>query len=267
MYKEINWEIAIWGVRGSASAPFKEYMEYGGNTSCISVKRENHMIVFDAGTGFTALGNKWNQQKCVRLDIIISHLHMDHVVGLFLFEPLLSANVKINLYGRAGLEESLKQMLSPPWWPIGIQHFKAEICFHEIQPGARFSLGNFKVSTMEGNHPGGSILYRLDGDGKRLLYASDYEFEEEKAARFSDFAHGSDLIIWDANFTADDFKKGWGHSTWEQGIRTGHDAAAKHVLMTHYGHRYTDSFLREQEKKACKDALCIFAKEGMEIIL
>lgn len=266
MCKSKNWKITVWGVRGSAPAPFREYMEYGGNTSCICVKRENHMVVFDAGTGLTALGNEWSKQEPVRLDIIISHLHIDHVMGLFSFLPLLSAD-EINLHGGIGLEQGLRRMLSPPWWPIGIQDFKAEIHFHETQPGVSFKLGHFTVSTMEGNHPGGSILYRLDGDGKSLVYASDYEFNEEKAARFSDFAHGSDLVICDANFTAEDFREGWGHSTWEQGLKAGHDAVAKHVLMTHYGQGYTDEFLHSQEREACKDVRCIFAKEGMEIVL
>ena len=262
-----SWKINLWGVRGSAPTPLMEYMEYGGNTTCISVERENHMVIFDAGTGLTVLGGKLNQQKHMRLDIIISHLHIDHVTGLFLFQPFFSPNMEICLHGGIGLKQHLKQLISSPWWPIGIQDFKAKICFHEIQVGASFNLGNFTVSTMNGNHPGNSILYRLDSDGKSLIYALDCEADEEIVAKIENFSYGSDLIVWDAYFTDEDFVDGWGHSTWKQGIKAGHNAAIKRVLMTHYNHEYTDKFLHSQEEAASKDAICLFAKEGMEIIL
>ncbi len=262
-----NWKITVWGVRGSAPAPYQEFMEYGGNTSCVSVRRKNHMVVFDAGTGLITLGREWDTQTDMRLDILISHLHIDHVMGLFLFQPLFAADMEIHLYGGTGLEQKMRQLLSPPWWPLGVQDFKAKLYFHEIQAGDRFELGGFAVSTMAGNHPGGNILYRLESDGKRLVHALDCESDEGTFERITDFAHGSDLIIWDANFTTEDFKESWGHSTWEQGLKAGHEAGAGRVLMTHYSHGYTDNFLREQEREACKDALCIFAKERMEIIL
>lgn len=225
------------------------------------------MVIFDAGTGLTVLGGKLNRQEHMRLDLTISHLHIDHVTGLFLFQPFFSPNMEICFHGGIGLEQRLKRMLSPPWWPIGIADFNARIHFHEIQAGASFPLGDFTVSTMCGNHPGGSIWYRLDCDEKSLVYALDCEMDEKTAAKFSDFAHGSDWIVWDTNFMAENFVEGWGHSTWKQGIKAGHDAAAKHVLMTHYNHGYTDEFLHSQEQIACEDAICLFAKEGMEIIL
>ena len=262
-----NWKITVWGVRGSAPAPLREYMEYGGNTACISLEREDHMVVFDAGTGLTALGNAWNPQGHMRLDILISHLHIDHVAGLFLFKPFLSAGMEIHLHGRIGLEQCLRRLLSSPWWPIGVGDFKAKVRFHEIQPGDSFRLGRFAVSTMGGNHPDGSILYRLDGDGKRLVHALDCEADRETFVRLTAFAHKSDLIIWDANFTAEDFIEGWGHSTWEQGLKAGHDAEAGRVLMTHYNQGYTDGFLRSQEMIACRDSICVFAKERMEMLI
>lgn len=80
-----DWEISVWGVRGSAPVPSKEFMEYGGNTSCFSVKRENHVIIFDMGTGLTRLGRELIKQKIMRFDVLLSHLHIDHLLGLFSF--------------------------------------------------------------------------------------------------------------------------------------------------------------------------------------
>lgn len=262
-----NWKITVWGVRGSAPVPSQKFMEYGGNTSCISVSFENHMIIFDAGTGLSAFGREGNLLKNMRLDILISHLHIDHVMGLFTFQPFLCADMEIHLYGRTGMERKLRRLLSPPWWPLRVQDFKAKLYFHEIQTDDSFQIGSVTVSAMEGNHPGGSILYRLDGDNKRLLYALDCEYNEKFFAKVSEFTRGSDLIIWDANFAPEDFREGWGHSTWKHGVKMRNAASVRRVLMTHYSHEYTDVFLHRLERVACKDNRCIFAKEGMEIML
>lgn len=260
-----DWEISVWGVRGSAPAPSKEFMEYGGNTSCFSVKREDHVIIFDMGTGLTVLGRELIKQKIMRFDILLGHLHIDHLLGLFSFQPLFCPEVEIHLYGRTGLEENIRQLLSPPWYPLGVEDFPAKIYFHEIEPESLFWLGNFQVSTIEGNHPDGSILYRLDGDGKSFVYALDCECDKETFSRLSNFAQGSDLMVWDSNFIEEDFKKGWGHSTWKQGLAIGHEANIKHILMAHYNSGYTDVFLQKQENIACEDKSCIFAKEGMKL--
>lgn len=260
-----DWEISVWGVRGSAPVPSKEFMEYGGNTSCFSVKRENHVIIFDTGTGLTVLGKELIKQKIMRFDILLSHLHIDHLLGLFSFQPLFYSGTEMHLYGRIGLEKDIKQFLSPPWYPLGVEDFAAKIYFHEIESENSFRLGKFLVSTIKGNHPDGSILYRLDGDGKSFVYALDCEYDKETSLRLSKFAYASKLMVWDASFIEKDFKKGWGHSTWKQGIETAHKANIKQVLMAHYNSQYTDTFLHEQEKIACEDKSCIFSKEGMRL--
>lgn len=260
-----DWEISVWGVRGSTPVPSKKFMEYGGNTSCFSVKREDHVIIFDMGTGLTVLGRELIKQKIMRFDILLSHLHIDHLLGLFSFQPFFCPEAEIHLYGKTGLEENIRKLLCPPWYPLGVEDFSAEIYFHEIEIGKSFHLGKFLVSTIKGNHPNGSILYRLDGDGKSFVYALDCECDRETFLRLSKFVYGSDLMVWDSYFIEEDFKKGWGHSTWKQGIEVGHEANIKQVLMAHYNSGYTDIFLHEQEKIACEDKSCIFSKEGMEL--
>ena len=115
-----DWEISVWGVRGSAPVPSKEFMEYGGNTSCFSVKKENHVIIFDMGTGLTVLGRELIKKKSMRFDILLSHLHIDHLLGLFSFQPLFCPEIEIHLYGRIGLEGNIRKLLSPPWYPLGV---------------------------------------------------------------------------------------------------------------------------------------------------
>lgn len=263
-----EWRITVWGVRGSAPRPSRSCMEYGGNTVCTTLEHQGHTVILDAGTGLTSLGRCLSERKDVRrLDILLSHFHIDHVSGLFSFQPLFDPDMEIHLYGSKGLARHLKTLIGAPFWPVGIQDVPARLEFHEIQPGDSFGLDGLSVSTMAGNHPGGSILYRLDGGGKRLTCALDCEADGQAAPALAGFAQGSDLLIWDAAFTGPDLRLGWGHSTWEQGLEMGRAAGAGLVLMTHYSWDYSDEFLRRQEALAGQDGICRFAKEGMVITL
>ena len=143
-----------------------------------------------------------------------------------------------------------------------MRDFPSKVGYHEIRPGDSFALDGLTVSTMAGDHPGGSILYRLDGDGKRLTYALDCEAAGPVLPALTEFARGSGLLIWDASFAPSDLRPGWG-----QGLELGRAAQAAQVLMTHYGWDCSDGALRRQELLAGQDGSCRFAKEGMAISL
>lgn len=262
------WQIKVWGVRGSAPRPAADYMAYGGNTVCTSIEHGGHVVVLDAGTGLSVLGASLAARRDVtHLDILLSHLHVDHVLGLYLFQPLFNPNMEIHFYGGMGLSEHLGVLMGSPFWPLGLQDFPARLAFHEVRPGAGFALNGLSVSTMAGRHPGGSLLYRLEGEGRRLTCALDCETDEANLPSLARFAQGSDLLTWDASFTLPDLRTGWGHFSWEQGQTLGCTAGVRQVLMTHYSWDYTDEFLRRQEKQAAIDGGCLFAREGMVITL
>lgn len=259
--------LSVLGVRGALPAANKQFMEYGGNTSCISLEYGNDVLCFDAGSGLAGLGDVPPRVK--RLHILISHLHMDHILGLYYVSAL--SVPEIHLYGGGeGFLEGLKAAIGRPYWPIGL-HKMGNVQIHDITGLEHFSLcGNDKISiaAMQGNHPGGSILYRAQMEEKSVAYTLDCEMHEEMFSRLIEFAKGSDLLIWDANFTNADKQPGWGHSTWEEGLSLKKAAGAKKILMTHYSRDYTDLFLQEQELFAKKeDNACIFAREGMVIEL
>lgn len=262
------WQVTVWGVRGSAPRPQPDFMEYGGNTVCISLERGGQVTVLDAGTGLATLGQALSGRTDVtRIDILLSHLHIDHVLGLYSFAPLFRPDLELHLYGGAGLKQYLTALVAPPFWPLKLEEFPARPVFHELRPGDAFDLAGLSVSTLAGNHPGGSLLYRLAGEGKCLTYALDCETDEQTFSALADFARGSDLLIWDANFTPSDLRPGWGHSTWEQGLALGRAAGVGRVLMTHYNQEYTDGFLRGQEEHALSGGACLFAKEGLAVAL
>lgn len=272
---QTDWNITIWGVRGSAPQTAAEQAGFGGNTTCISVDCGDELAVLDGGSGLSALGRSLaSAGSGQRIHLLFSHLHLDHVMGLFSFPPFYDPEAELHLYGGTGFEKQLRLLLGPPFWPVGFPDFPARLSFHELQAGDSFSLEHLHIHTMAGNHPGGSLLYRLESgqahtDAKKsLTYALDCEADDPTFRTLTEFSHGTDLLIWDACFVSEDLRPGWGHSTWEQGIRLRKAAGAKTVLMTHYGQNYSDSFLKQQEKKAAGiDPACRFAKEGMVITL
>lgn len=263
-------KLSVWGVRGALPTADRAFMTYGGNTSCISLQGHS-LLVFDAGSGLARLGETLDNTQ--RIDILLSHVHFDHIIGLLGFSPLYRKGMEIHLYGEAGPQNDFRQRLSdffrPPYWPLGLTDLPADIYFHPLRPGECFVLdGGLTVSTLRGNHPGDSLLYRVDGESFRVTYALDCEMNEALFPKLADFAHGSSLLIWDANYAPTHKRPGWGHSTWEEGIALRRAAQAERVLMTHYDRTYDDTFLCGQEQLARQsDDACQFAKEGMVLIL
>lgn len=263
-------KLTVWGVRGSFPVAEPEFLEYGGNTTCLSAELEGGTVILDAGSGLARLGQRLKGTK--RIDILLSHLHLDHVMGLAAFSPLYEAGTQVHFYGeaRAGvsLRQQLEALIGPPYWPVGLSQVRAGLHYHELQPGAHISLAGTQISALRGCHPNESLLYRLEAGGHSLVYALDCETSGPMFDALADFARGASLIVWDASFVREDLRPGWGHSTWEQGLALRRAANAEQILMTHFHQNYTDQFLREQERLARRaDGACLFAKEGMVIQL
>ena len=181
---------------------------------------------------------------------------------------LYETDGEVFLYGPAGLARGLETLLGPPYWPLGLRELPAKVRLRELAPGERFSLLGAAVETLDGSHPGGGLLYRLEAGGRLVVYALDWETDAASFARLADFAQGADLLIWDANFAPEAPCPGWGHSTWAQGLALGQAAGVEQVLMSHYDRRYTDEFLARQEALAqAAWRSCCFAREGMVIEL
>lgn len=249
----------------------RQFMEYGGNTSCIVLEYGNEVLCFDAGSGLCGLRSRLSGVE--RLHILISHVHIDHILGLV---NLVSLKVpEIHLYGMGGggcsFQKQLDTVIGVPYWPVILSNIGG-IHIHEIHPEEPFLLsgagGGTKIQMLRGNHPGGSLLYRAEFDGRSITYALDCEMDEGMHSRLAAFAAGSSLLVWDANFVRADKQPGWGHSTWEEGLALRRASGAGRILMTHYARDYTDAFLQEQEILAQReDSACIFAREGMVIEL
>lgn len=311
----MDLQVRVWGVRGSGPETGAEYQEYGGNTSCMTVHTKDRTVILDAGTGLGNFARYYKQQtdrksadtllasphyaaRQTHLDLLISHFHVDHLMGLyaasFLFDPQMEVHIYGERWGKSSLQENLCRIFGPPYWPVRLDQLPAKVVFHEIQAGNSFSLGKrIQVRTMRGSHPGGSILYRLDvtEDGSedscleekcrtgghspnvhqaRVVYGLDCELTDAMMPQLAEFARDSDLLICDACYTEAELarRQGWGHGSIERCRKLRQLSGTQKALLTHYERSYTDTFLRQQEEQSMtQDPACLFAREGMVLEL
>ena len=253
-------KITILGVRGSIPTDGPEFCEYGGATECILVEAGGQAIYLDAGSGLLRAPN----MGMAEVSILLTHSHMDHILGLPL-SPILLSDESIDLYlqKRNGIsaKEQLEHLMAPPLWPVGVEQYPCEVVFHDLQ--LPMQIGDVQVTGMESNHPGGSTIYRLDHAGRSLVYATDYEHTEEKQAELAEFAHDTDLLLYDAQYTEEEYvrMKGYGHSTVAEGMKVFAKSGAKKIMFVHHDPRHPDVKMREMEH-ALTDKRASFAKAG-----
>lgn len=255
-------KITIWGTRGSLPAPGHENNLYGGDTSCVSVEQGDTVIVLDAGSGIRRLGQAFPRHVS-RIDILLTHLHLDHIMGLGFFLPLYNPNIRINIWGPTGYKESLftrlQRYLSPPLFPIRLQDLPSQPNIIEINESA-FEIGPFRIRSSYVCHPGPTVGFRLENGRSVLTYIPDHE-PALGAAHFPNepewtsgypLALGADLLLHDAQYTPEEYvpRVGWGHSTMEQALQFAEMAAVKKVLFFHHDPSHTDEQIQRQLNRA-----------------
>ena len=151
-------KIVLWGARGSIPSPRPGTLRYGGNTSCVEVCSDDptHVVVLDAGTGVCSLGAAWDPTVS-RVDVLLSHLHIDHILGLGFFSALFQAGLEVHIWGPASttqsLRERLSRYLSPPLFPVRLRDLPCRLSLHDV-PLGRFEIPGFAVRSALVCHPG-----------------------------------------------------------------------------------------------------------------
>lgn len=245
--------VTLWGTRGSVACSGLGTDIYGGNTSCVELRGEDDsVIILDAGTGIRRLGIALDN-KIKRTDILLSHLHLDHIQGLGFFSPLYNPDAEVHIYGPANtnsdLRSQLSKYLSPPLFPVFIGDLRCKIFLHAI-PKEEFTIGEFKIISNAVCHPGDTVGYRISSPSGTIAYLPDHEpalgvENFPPPADWTsgyDLASGVDLLLHDAQYTEEEYPThmGWGHSTVEQALKFALLAKVKKLVTFHHDPAHTD---------------------------
>jgi len=274
--------VQFWGVRGSIPAPGPDTAKVGGNTSCVALRCDGEVLILDGGTGLRQLGGKLleEQNGAVSASILFSHVHWDHIQGIPFFSPLFMEQTRLALYGspaEGGLRDVLIKQMTPPTFPVEFTQVPAQLLFGDVRVGDDFNIGRFKVRAAPLNHPGGSLAYRVSRNGRSVVYATDTEHYQtgELDHNLVNLAQDADVLIYDSQFTRAEYdgkvgpcRHGWGHSTWEEGIKVARAANVGRLVLYHHDPSHTDQRVAEIESEAAAQLPgTIAAREGLELVL
>lgn len=265
--------VRFWGVRGSIAASSPATMRYGGNTSCLEIRCNGHLMMFDCGTGGRLLGNTLCDAAPLDFDIFLSHTHLDHIVGLPFFGPFYDARNRCrihagNLLPERKLQDVLAEMMKAPLFPVSPDVFRADIQYLDFRPGdVMRPCAGVTVRTGLLNHPDRAVGYRVESNGRSICYVSDTEHRDgEVDDGIASLIAGADIVIYDAMYTDEEYDchRGWGHSTWRAGVALCAAAKAKTLVLFHHEPGHDDNFMDglAREAAAARPGTLV-AREGM----
>jgi phosphoribosyl 1,2-cyclic phosphodiesterase len=231
--------------------PFAVRGAYGGNSSCVEIRGGDEYLLCDAGTGLRDFGQSADGARGV-YNILLSHLHWDHIQGFPFFTPAYIPGNRINVYSyNHGMEQAFVLQQGPPFFPVPLHALGAEIAFHPLEHDKVYQIAGFKVRGMKQHHPGGSYGYRFEKDGRSVTYSTDAEHKKDAgnpAYAYLDFIRETDLLIFDAQYTLLDAigdKENWGHSNNILAVELAIEGMVKHLCLFHHEHTYDDDVFDE----------------------
>ena len=271
--------VRFWGVRGTVPCASSATARYGGNTSCVEVRCGDHLIILDAGTGIRPLGRSLTNgsMSAVDADILLSHCHIDHINGLPFFTPAFAPGNHLRLWAGhlatpCSLENALRKLISPPLFPVDVEVLKADIKYCDFKSGEVLRpREDVVVRTAPLDHPNGATGYRIEFAGRSVAYITDTETRNDNCIRdILALARNVDLMIFDCTYTEAELpsRVGWGHSTWQQGVRLADVAGAKSFCLFHHDPDRDDEALDDfATAVASMRKGSIVAREGLIVTL
>jgi phosphoribosyl 1,2-cyclic phosphodiesterase len=294
--------LKFWGTRGSISVPGNGTLRYGGNTTCVELRADGEIIVLDAGSGIRSLGlalEKEFQSQPIKLSLLITHAHWDHIQGLPFFAPAYEKKNEIHVRGYDGVDMSFGKIMAEPmkapFFPIAMRELSARIDIKKLAE-MEFSVGKVQVRARFVNHPGICAGYRLFTSGGSIAFLPDHEpyqflhsartselspdeakkTAEEERIGLVDFLRGSDILILDAQYTDAEYERhiGWGHGSVSSAVSLALDAKVHRLLLFHHDPGHDDTMLdaivddaRRLIREKGKDLEVDGAREGEEVLL
>lgn len=263
-------KVKVWGARGSVPAPGPEMNRYGGNTSCVQLTlSDGETLILDAGTGIRSLGLAL-AAGIPTINILLTHLHLDHIQGLMFFPPCFRTDSRITIWGpsspEASLEHRVARYISAPLSPVEVRELPCEVSFRDT-PASEWEIGAARIRAEAVTHRGPTLGYRISDGDATVSYIPDHEpglgasldtLEPDWISGY-DLAHGAGLLIHDCQYTDREYPThvGWGHSPLSDTLAFARRTEAERLMLFHHDPLHSDGFL---------DRFLVTAVEGWEAL-
>ncbi|MDA3861313.1 MAG: MBL fold metallo-hydrolase [Melioribacteraceae bacterium] len=271
-------KLKFYGTRGSIPVCEGNFQKYGGNTTCVALCNDENIYIFDAGTGIRYLGRDYftNVEHSIKnIFLTFSHFHWDHIQGFPFFLPAYDSkrDLTITTIGRNDkyfdLKAIFENQMRKEFFPVPLEEMGAKINFIQEETNS-FQDANTKIISTEHNHPGGAYSFRIELDGKVVVFITDVEHSDGLDQRVVDIAKDADILIHEAQYTPEELKhhRGWGHSSWMQAIEVAKAANVKKLFITHHDPDHDDQFLDDIEIECKKHFHNVeLAQDNLEVEL
>lgn len=272
--EDLVFQVRFWGVRGSIAVSGPQTARYGGNTACVEMRCGRHVLLFDAGSGIRPAGRalKGNVRD---IDLFFTHCHYDHIIGFPLFALLYDPHVRLSVWsghlaGQMTTLQMIEKFMRPPWFPARLDVCKANLSCRDFVSGDVLRpRSGVTIRTASLLHPGGCIGYRVEWGGRAVALVTDTEhIPGELEPAIVGLIGDADLVIYDCNYTEEEMplRRGFGHSTWQQGVKLCEAAGARGLAIFHHDPGRTDTELAEIERQAKGAFTGAFAARDGQII-
>jgi phosphoribosyl 1,2-cyclic phosphodiesterase len=243
--------IRVWGARGSIPVSGRNYLKYGGDTTCLEIRtRSDDIFIVDAGTGIRRLGNRLIEEERFSYYFLITHGHWDHLMGFPFFKPLYMDDVTIRVqrspFPRKFIENMVTRVMTPPNFPVKFSGRRAKTIYEDGHPTS-FEIGSVTVEPIPLSHPNMGSGYKFIENGKTFVFLTDneLEFTHPGGLAYNDyveFAAGADLLFHDAEYTPEEYEAQvtWGHSAYTTALQMAIDAGVKKLGLFHMNQERTD---------------------------
>jgi phosphoribosyl 1,2-cyclic phosphodiesterase len=250
-------------------------VHFGGNTSCVHVSVAGEDLILDAGTGIRGLGRALQKRGAQRATLLLSHTHWDHICGFPFFTPAYDPKWSMRILAGhlpdQGVRSVLASQMTDPMFPVPLDAMRGASSFEDFASGDTFKIGDALIKTAPLNHPNGATGYRIEHEGVSFCYVTDTEHRPGQLDQnILSLIDDADLVLYDCTYTDQEFpaKIGWGHSTWQEGVRLCRAAGARRLGIFHHDPDHDDAFMRDVSvaaKEMWKGAFVV--REGRSVFL
>jgi phosphoribosyl 1,2-cyclic phosphodiesterase len=236
--------IKCWGSRGSTPVSGKNYLKYGGDTTCLEIRTQSDdIIIVDAGTGIRRLGNQLVSENRYDYNFIFTHAHWDHLMGFPFFKPLYSPRARLKMhrcpFHSKFVETVLSKVMAPPNFPVRYSDLKAQLLYEDACPQT-FEIGTVTITPIPLSHPNGGSGYKFTENGKSFVFLTDNELGfihpgGRSREAYLEFSAGADLLIHDGEYTPSEYERQneWGHTTYVDALDLGLKAGVAQLGLFH----------------------------------